>query len=124
MALHWCYPTPPSHLHFSGAEAQEGPVRGALMSVIHPFYSAWPMEGYPLPLPPPPHTARCCLWLAPVSCSRLWGGACPETAVSSLRHREQHGLMEPVVWYLLYPSLLPRVTWPDPPSLVVTVRLI
>lgn len=48
--------------------------------------------------------ARCCLWLPPIFCSHPWEGATPETALSSPRDREQCRLMEPAVWYLLYPA--------------------
>lgn len=65
MALHWCYPTPPSHLHFSGAEAQEGPVRGALMSLSFTHFilpGQW--RGTPCLYPrPPPQPGVAFGWL-------------------------------------------------------------
>lgn len=85
---------------------------GLAVSVLPPFFPAWPIKGYPLSVLP--HMPRRCLWMAPIFCPHLWKGDYPEAALSSPRHCRQHRLMKPAVWYLLYLSLLPGVTWSSP----------
>lgn len=64
MALHLCvcHPTPPSQLHFSGAEARDAPMgEDPAVSVIPPFFS----------LASPLSYGQVYLWLAPVFCGKV-----------------------------------------------------